>query len=187
MFRPHRPTIAEHHNRSRTRHISPPRRNEVTRIPRIGHSYRGSWPFVGRIELEITDLNNVYLERELLRVENWGAATLGSTPEPTNHCSKRPRSVPRAITLATSPSPTTSPRISRAANPTRMTRSVPLCRGSVTSASGSCRSRHIRIFRGAFTGRHVTGLKGADPTPQICRSSNTFRSSADAAIWPETR
>ena len=63
-----------------------PRRNEVTRIPQIGQSYRGSWPFVGRIELEITDLNNVYLERELLRVENWGAATLGSTPEPTNHC-----------------------------------------------------------------------------------------------------
>ena len=55
---------------------------------------------MGRIELEITDLNNVYLERELLRVENWGAATLGSTPQPTNHCSKRPRSVPRAITLA---------------------------------------------------------------------------------------
>jgi hypothetical protein len=77
-----------------------PRRNEVTRIPQIGQSYRGSWPFVGRIDLEITDLNNVYLERELLRVENWGAATLGSTPEPTNHCSKRPRSVPRAITLA---------------------------------------------------------------------------------------
>jgi hypothetical protein len=100
MFRPHRPTIAEHPNRNRTRHISPPRRNEVTRIPRIGQSYRGSWPFVGRIELEITDLNNVYLERELLRVENWGAATLGSTPQPTNHCSKRPRSVPRAITLA---------------------------------------------------------------------------------------
>src|SRR6267154_3676038 len=100
MFRPHRPTIAEHHNRNRTRHISPPRRNEVTRSPRTGQSYRRSWPFVGRIELEITDLNNVYLERELLRVENWSAATLGSTPEPTNHCSKRPRSVPRAITLS---------------------------------------------------------------------------------------
>jgi glucose-1-phosphate thymidylyltransferase len=27
---------------------------------------------VGRIELEITDLNNVYLEREPLRVANWG-------------------------------------------------------------------------------------------------------------------
>src|SRR3984893_13413973 len=80
MFRPHRPTIAEHHNRSRTRHISPPRRNEVTRIPRTGQSYRGSWPFVGRIELEITDLNNVYLERELLRVANRGAATLGWSP-----------------------------------------------------------------------------------------------------------
>jgi len=42
-----------------------------------------------RGELEITDLNRLYLDRGELAVEKMAAATPGSTPARTNRCSRR--------------------------------------------------------------------------------------------------
>ena len=45
-----------------------------------------------RGELEITDLNRVYLEQQTLRVERLGAALLGSTQARMTACSRPPNS-----------------------------------------------------------------------------------------------
>ena len=47
-----------------------------------------------RGELEITDLNRLYLERGMLKVKSWGGGMPGWIPVPTKRCSMRANSLP---------------------------------------------------------------------------------------------
>jgi hypothetical protein len=95
--------------RGRVRRQSPGDRSRKNRRPKSNYAVTGLYFYDTRYatlppsikpsargELEITDVNRTYLERNALNVELWDAAWHGSIPAPMNRCSMHRNSSPRS-------------------------------------------------------------------------------------------